>query len=134
MLLDELGGRAHLDDPTVLDDRHPVAEAFSLFHQMRGQKHRGASIPDSRDQRPDRAPRLRVEPGRQLVEKYDLRLVDQRQRDEEALLLSAGERHEPGVAFAFESELREERVAVRYGARVQGAPKVDRLPDLDPLL
>ena len=39
---------------------------------------------------PQVAPRLRIEPGGGLVEKQDLRLVDQRHRQQQALLLPAG--------------------------------------------
>ena len=86
-----------------------------------------------RDEIPDRPPGLRVEPRRQLVEEHELGLVDQRERDEEPLLLAARQRHEPGVALGVESEPREQRVGVD-DARVERRPEVDGLPDLDPLL
>src|SRR5205823_798452 len=63
----------------------------------------------------------------------DLRLVNQGQRDEQALLLAAGERHEPGVALGLEAELGEQRVGVG-GAGVERLPEVHGLPDLDPFL
>ena len=67
---------------------------------------------DAAHQLPDRAPRLRVEAGRQLVEKHHLRIVDQRQRDEQPLLLAARQRHEPGVALVAQAELLEQAIAV----------------------
>ena len=71
-----------------------------------------AALADAAHQLPDRAPRLRVQPGGQLVEKHHLRIVDQRQRDEQPLLLAAREGHEPGVALVGETELVEQPVAV----------------------
>ncbi len=60
---------------------------------------------------PDRAPRLRIEAGRELVEEHDLGVVDERERDEQPLLLAAGERHEPRVALLGKPELIEQPVA-----------------------
>ena len=100
VLADQRGRRAHFDQPAVLDDGDAVAQPLRLLHQVRGEEHRRAAVPDVRDESPDRAAGLRIEPGRELVEEHDLGLVDQRERDEEALLLAAGERHEPGVALA----------------------------------
>ena len=48
---------------------------------------------------PDLATRLRIQPGGELVEKDDLGIIDQGEGDEESLLLSAGERHEPRISF-----------------------------------
>src|SRR6266550_2860903 len=121
MLLYELLGRTHLDNAPVLDDRHAIAESLGFFHQMRRQKYRGAAVSDAGHERPDRATRLRVEPGRELVEEHDLGLVDERERDEEPLLLSARERHEPRVALGFQPEPREERVGI-YDAVVERSP------------
>jgi hypothetical protein len=52
-------------------------------------KHRLAALADAADRVPDRAARLRVEAGRQLVEKHQLGIVYQSEDDEEALLLAA---------------------------------------------
>jgi hypothetical protein len=82
---------------------------------------------------PDRAAGLRIEAGGELVEEHDVGLVDQRERDEEPLLLAAGERHEPGVALAVESESCQERVRVG-DAGVERPPEIHGFPDLDALL
>lgn len=66
---------------------------------MGGQENGLAARADAAHQFPDGAARLRVESGGEFIEEYDFRIVDERERDEEALLLSAGERHEPGVAL-----------------------------------
>ena len=73
----------------MLDNRHAIAEALGLLHQMRGEQHRLATLANAAHHVPDRAPGLRIEPGRQLVEQDDLGIVDQRERDEEPLLLTA---------------------------------------------
>ena len=54
------------------------------------------------------ATRLRVEARGQLVEDGDLRVADQRQRDGQALLLTAGEAPELGVALVLQVEHGEE--------------------------
>ncbi len=53
-----------------------------------------------------------VQPGGELVEEYDIRIVDQRQGDEQPLLLAARECHEPGVPFVGEAELLQRSFAV----------------------
>ena len=92
------------------------------------------ALADAANQIPDRPARLRVEAGRQLVEKHHLGVVDERQRDEQPLLLPAGERHEPGVPLLGEPELREKPLAFRCGPAVEREPQIDGFPHLDPLL
>ena len=131
--LDQRGRSVDVDDAAVIDDRHPVAEALGFLHQVGRQEHGLAALADPAHQIPDRPPRLRIEAGRQLVQEHDLRVVHQRQGDEQPLLLSARQRHEPGVALVVESELPEQRLAVDRG-RIERSPEGDRLPHLDPLL
>src|ERR1019366_2984225 len=111
-----------------------VAEALGFFHQMSGEKDRLAALADTADQIPDGVARLRVEPGGQLVEKHDLRVVDQRESDEKALLLATGKVHEPGVTLVGKAELLEQAFGVGGLLFVEGGPEIDRLPDLDALL
>src|SRR5919197_2773203 len=66
----ELGRRADVDNATVIDDRHPIAQPLGLLHQMRRQQHGLAALADAADEIPTRPPRLRVEPGRQFIEKH----------------------------------------------------------------
>src|SRR5262245_26384245 len=82
-------GRVDLDDPPMLDDRHPIAQALRFFHQVGRQEHGLAARADAAHQLPDRAARLRIETGGQLVEKDHVRIVDERERDEQPLLLPA---------------------------------------------
>src|SRR3954451_19166966 len=114
MAANQLRRRADIDDAAAVDDGNPIAQALRFFHQMRGEKDRFSARPNAADQIPDSAPRLRIEPRRQLIEKHQLRIVDQRERDEEALFLSARQRHEPGVPLVAEPELLEEPVAVDW--------------------
>src|ERR1700680_3148639 len=117
----------------MLDDSDAIAEPFGLFHEVCGENHSRSPLSDAGHEGPDRATRLRIEPRGELVEEHNLGFVDERERDEQPLLLAARERHEPGVALAFQPKPREERVGV-YDTRVERLPEVDRLPDLDPLL
>ena len=129
----ELGRRADVDDAAVVDDRHAVAEPLGFLHQVRRQKDRLAALADAAHEIPDRPPRLRVESGRQLVEKHQLRVVDERERDEEPLLLAAGQRHEPGVPLVAQAELLDQAIAV-HRLPIERRPEADGFPDLDPLL
>src|SRR5580658_4645352 len=73
---DEIFRRVDVDDPPVLHDGYPVAQSFSLFHQMGCQKYGLTSFADGAHQIPDGVPRLWVKPGGQLIEKYHFRIVD----------------------------------------------------------
>ena len=64
------------------------------------------------DQLVDFEAHLRVEAGGRLVEKQHLRIVEQRQREREALLLAAGELAVERVALLPELQALEQRVAV----------------------
>ncbi len=74
---------------------------------MGGEEHGLAAAADVAYQLPDRAPRLRIQSGGQLVEKDEQRIVNERERDEQPLLLAPRERHEPRVALLGEPELLE---------------------------
>ena len=56
----ELRRRADIDDAAMVDDRDPVAKSLGFLHQARGQKDGLAALPDTADQIPDRASRLRI--------------------------------------------------------------------------
>ncbi len=124
---------AYVDNLSVLDDGHAVAQPLGLLHQMSGHKDRFATVANATHQIPDGAARLRIQTRGQLIQKYHFGIVDQRQCDEQPLLLAAGKRHEPGVPFAGETQLFEQPVAI-YDLRVQRRPQVYGFPYLDPLL
>src|SRR5580692_1457567 len=123
-----------INDPSVLDDCYAVAQPFGLLHKMGGQKNRLAALADTAHQTPDRAPRLRVKPGGQLVEKHHLWIVDQRQGNEQSLLLAAREVHEPGIPLFDKPELFQQSLDIRRFLLIQRRPQIHRLPDFDPFL
>src|SRR5437763_4535737 len=70
------------------------------------------------------SPRARVQPGGQLVEEHHLRVPDQGQRDEQALLLAAGEPGELGVRLPGQPPALEQlapvgRVRVERGVQLE---------------
>ena len=75
---------------------------------------------------PHGVPGLRVEAGGQLVGEHDLGVVDQRQRDEQSLLLTAGELAEHGVALLGEPQLLEQLPPV--APSTGRATQTDRAP------
>ena len=131
--LDERGGGIDVDDAAVLDDGDTVTQALGFFHEVRGQHHRLASGPNGADKIPDGVSRLRIESGGELIEEHDIGIVDERQRDEKALLLSARQGHEPGVTLLPQTKLLEQVVAIDR-CRVERLPEVDRLPHFDTFL
>ncbi len=119
-------------DPAVVEDGHPVAQALGLFHEMGGQQDRLALRAHVAHQVPDGVPGLRVETGGQLVQEDQLRVRQERQGDEQALLLPAGQFREGGVAFLLQPQLGEQFLPVgRFG--VERGVQVERLPDLHPV-
>src|SRR5689334_1533457 len=123
-----------IDNPPAIDDRDAIAQSLGFFHQVRGKEDSLAAGANVAHQIPDLSPSLRIEAGSELVEKDDLGIVDQSERDEETLLLPARQRHEPRVAFLGEAELLEEMIADGNRFLVKRCPQVHRLPDLDSLL
>ena len=82
------------------------------------------------DQGVDFEAHLRVEAGGGLVEKEQRRVVDQTQRDGEALLLAAGERGVEGVALVPELQALQQIVRIQHAA-VERAEEVQGFDDLD---
>ena len=86
-----LARRAHGDDAAFVDDGHAVAELLGLFDVVGGQQDGALLAAQVLHQLVDFQARLRVEAGGGLVEEQHLRIVEQRQRQGQPLLLSAGE-------------------------------------------
>src|SRR5579872_6391377 len=124
---------ANVDDLSMLDDCHAVAQALGLLHQMSGHENCFAAVADAAHQVPNRPTRLGVEPGGQLVQKHYFRIVDQSQGDEQPLFLSTRQGDEPGVPFVGKAELFEQASGV-HRLRVERSPEIHRLPHLDSLL
>src|SRR5579862_2287480 len=126
--------RVDIDDASVFDDGNAVAQPLGLLHEMSRQENCLATFADAAHQLPDSAPRLRIEPCGQLIEKYHLGIIDQCQRDEQPLLLSAREGHEPGIPLVDQAELFEQTFAVSGFFSIKRGPQIYRLPDFNSLL
>ena len=128
VLLDQLRRRTVGDEPAVAHHDDPVAEDLRLVDEV-GDEHDGRPAgADQLDELPDDPPRRRVETLGQLVEEHDLRLVEQREGDEQALPLTARQGAERLVPQPVETPL---------GHRVGRHPAVgeegDGLADAHPL-
>src|SRR5215470_171205 len=111
-------------DPPPFEDRDAVAQFLDLVHEVADQHDGDALRPHPADQVPGGVPRARVQPGGQLVQEHHLRVSDQGQRDEQALLLAAGELGElgvrlPGQAPALEQLAPVGRVRVERGVQLE---------------
>ena len=89
--LHELLVRADGDHLAVVDDADAVAELLRLGHVVRGVEDRHALVAQREDAVEDRAPALRVDAHRRLVEVEHLGLVQQRDADVDAPLHAAAE-------------------------------------------
>ena len=76
----------------LVHDHEPVAQLLGLVHVVGRQDERHAALLEPVEPVPDQVARLRVEPGRGLVEQQQLGLVDERAGDREAPLHAARER------------------------------------------
>src|SRR6202522_4411587 len=101
---------------------------------MSGQEDGLAAFADAAHQVPDGVARLWIEAGGEVVEKHNLGVVDEREGDEQALLLAAGKVHEPGVSLVGKAELLEQVFGVRGFLFIERRPEIDCLPNLDALL
>jgi hypothetical protein len=68
----ECDGCVDRDHPSRVDRRNAVAQSLGLLHEVRYEDDRHPAAADLLDQRPRVAARLRVEPGRELVEHCNL--------------------------------------------------------------
>ena len=85
-------------------------------------------LADRADEAPQVAARLRIEPGRRLVEEEDARVVDERRGDAEALLLAAGKR--PHLALRLLGQVDEVQQRHRVDvALVEPAEEVQQLDE-----
>ena len=105
----EPGRGVDRDDPAVVEQRDPVAQALGLLHEVRDEDDRHALVSDALDQRPRVTPGLGIESGGELVEHRELWPADERQRDRQPLALSPGELREARLALAGETEQRQQR-------------------------
>src|SRR4051794_23915682 len=126
----ERGGRAHLEDAALLDDRHAVAERLRLVEVVRRQQHRLAQSLQRADGAPRGPPRGRVEARRRLVEEDELGVADEREGEVQPAQLAAGQRPRQRVLLALQACDVEHLVDVP-GARVEAGPVGDGLAHAD---
>src|SRR5437588_1870906 len=81
----------------MIDDRYAITESLGLLHVVSREDDRPAFGLKLLDQLPELAARLRIESGRRLVEKKQLRISNQRAGNRKTLLLSTRERTDAGV-------------------------------------
>src|SRR6202521_173550 len=93
---------------------------------MRGQKDGSPFRSNRFRQLPQVASSLRIEPGGGLVEEEDLRLVDERRRDAEPLLLPTGQLADRRARLLGEVNLLEDRDGID-GPVVQGREHIEQL-------
>src|SRR5262245_5590985 len=120
--------RIERDDLPLIDDRHSVAQHFSFVHVMRRQQDSAAAGAESLQNAPELPARLRIETGARLVEKQQIGIADERDRDRQPLLLPARQLHHPARTFALELDEREQ-IVDRSTAIVERAEEAKRLLD-----
>ena len=125
---DELLDRALLEDLAVVHDREPVAEGLGLLQVVGRQERSSGPRLRGQDEVPERPPRGRIEAGRRLVEEDQLRVVDERERDRQALALAAGQVLRPASALLAEVEQVDQLVG-RPARRVEAPEEVEDLDD-----
>jgi hypothetical protein len=112
----ELGEGAVHDDPALVQDRDPVGELFGLVQVLGGEQHRRAALGELLDGLPHLDARLRVEPGRRLVEEDDRRVPDEAHRDVEAAAHATRVRRHPPRPASVSEKRRAGRPRSRPGS------------------
>ena len=77
-------------DQPVGDHRHPVGQGLRLVHVVGGEHDRDARAAQAADDFPRLVARIRIEPGRRLVQEQQVRSANQAQGQIQAPLLAAG--------------------------------------------
>src|SRR5439155_17707836 len=105
-----------------------VAERLGLLHVLGRQEHRRTAVAELLDEGPERPTGRRIEAGRRLVEEHDLGIVDERERDREALPLTAGELARLRVAPLAKVQERDELLG-RQRSAIEAPEEVEHLDD-----
>ena len=103
---DQLPRRAQRDDLPLIDHGDAVAQPFGFVHVVRREHHRAARLAEAVNHFPELPPRLRIEAGRRLVEKKELRIAYDRTGHRQPLLLPAGELAPPRLFALSSSDTR----------------------------
>jgi hypothetical protein len=115
-----------------VDHGDTVAELLCLLHEMGHQDDGGPSVPNRSDQVPGDPARGRIQALGQLVEEDHLGLVDEREGDEEPLLLAAGVAGEGCLPLSLQLPgVQDGTPWDTLGG--EGGEEVQRLPDPDPV-
>src|SRR5512141_2692040 len=85
----ESGRGIESEQLSTIDQRDSIAQLISLIHVVCGHDDRPALRVQIAQNRPQTLPRTRIQPNGRLVEKKNLRLMDQCTCDHQPLLLSA---------------------------------------------
>ena len=105
MSVDELTRRAGVDDTSLVEHDDPIAERLRLVRVVGDEHHGRAGVTQRTDGVPDVATRRGgVEPLRQLVQHDELRPVQEREHEKQALLLAAAQRPEWPAAVRGQAE------------------------------
>src|ERR1700693_3334250 len=123
-----------VDNSAAFDDCYAIAQSLRFLHEMSCQEDCLAALANPAHQFPDRASGLWVQASGELVEKHHFRVVDQRESNEESLLLPTREVKKPAVALVCKAELIQQAFGVRRLLLVERSPEVHRLPNFYPLL
>src|SRR4051794_33589577 len=86
-----LARRAQRDDAAFIDDGHAIAELLRLLNVVGGQQDGALLAAEVLDKFVDFEAGLGIETCRWLIQKQHLRIVEERQRESESLLLAARE-------------------------------------------
>jgi hypothetical protein len=132
MIGNERAGGVQGDDLAALQHCHPVTQPLCFLHKVGDQDHARPAVTDGAHQIPRGMAGSRVKAGRHLIQEDQLRTVDQRKRDEQALALPPGQVGKVGVPLLRQTPLLDELLWVTRAGDERGKPP-QRLPDLDPL-
>src|SRR2546423_5761023 len=126
----QLAGSPVGEDPSVLDDRHPVRQGLRLVEVVRGEQH---GLPQTLQRAhgvPRGAPGRRVEPRGRLVEEDQVGIAHEREREVQAAQLAARQASRADVLRPAEPGHVDHLVHVAR-RRVEVRPVLQRLPDGD---
>ena len=128
----DLGRRTLGDDAPAVQEDDAVGERVRLLQVVGGEENGAAAGGARTDLRPERAPRLDVEPHGRLVEKEQVGIAAQSEGEEHPLALAARELAEQPVLQPLQAG-GGEHLAPRQGVRVVAGDEVDVLLDLQRL-
>jgi len=123
-----VGRSARGDYQAVAEHRDPVRQRSRLVQVVGGEQDRDPAAGQGADHVPERAPGLRVEPGRRLVEEQQLGAADEAERDVKPPLLAAGQRADPRPGLAGQPD-QVDHLGGPPRARVEPGEVADHLGD-----